>query len=226
LLFHLGLDRTVVGITKFCIHPPAWLLSKTVVGGTKNFQLDTIDRLRPDLIIGNKEENYEAGVNALSAKYPVWMSDVVTVEDALAMIHAVAGLVDLPLQGERLANEVRQAFQAIKKYKNSSVLYLIWRKPWMAAGAGTFIDSLLKEMGLINAAGKYSRYPVLSAHEIGELKADYIFLSSEPYPFRQQHLKAVMEISPNSHVLCVDGEFFSWYGSRLRQAPAYFNQLL
>ena len=55
LLYDLDLNKEVVGITKFCIHPKHWLKEKTMVGGTKKLNLQKIESLKPDLIIGNKE---------------------------------------------------------------------------------------------------------------------------------------------------------------------------
>src|SRR6267154_5849608 len=92
LLFDLGLGEQVVGITKFCIHPKDWSTVKTKIGGTKKFQFDTIDALQPDLILGNKEENYEAGIHLLAAKYPVWMSDIASWESAMEMILSLGDL--------------------------------------------------------------------------------------------------------------------------------------
>ena len=89
LLFDLSLAHRVVGITKFCVHPNEWFAIKTKVGGTKKFNFDNIDSLQPDLIIGNKEENYEEGIIELASKYPVWLSDITSWNSALKMISDV-----------------------------------------------------------------------------------------------------------------------------------------
>ena len=89
LLFDLGVGNRVVGITKFCVHPSEWHKSKKRVGGTKNFNMDVIDQLNPDLIIGNKEENEEVGIRRLAEKYPVWMSDITDWQTAMDMITGV-----------------------------------------------------------------------------------------------------------------------------------------
>jgi len=68
LLHGLGIDERVVGITKFCVHPASWLQTKTIVGGTKKIDADTIDQLKPDLIIANKEENNKDQVELLAKK--------------------------------------------------------------------------------------------------------------------------------------------------------------
>lgn len=224
LLADLGLADSVVGITKFCIHPASWRHTKTIVGGTKNFRFDVIDSLSPDLIIGNKEENYEAGINALRERYPVWMSDIVSLADALTMIRAVGMLTAREARGSQLAGRVEAAFGSLQRFKGQRVLYLIWRNPWMAAGKDTFIDTMLGLLGLQNAVTE-SRYPVLTPEALQALAPDYVFLSSEPYPFRIQHADELRAMLPLAGIQLVDGEMFSWYGSRLLQAPAYFNTL-
>src|SRR5690606_36101517 len=83
LLVDLGLEEKIVGVTKFCIHPKDLRKRKSIVGGTKNYRMEVIESLKPDLIIGNKEENDQSGIEDLMRKYPVWMSDIYTVEDNL-----------------------------------------------------------------------------------------------------------------------------------------------
>lgn len=225
LLADLGLDQKVVGITKYCVHPSEWSRTKVIVGGTKRFHFDTIDELNPDLIIGNKEENYVDGITHLRTKYPVWMSDIVSLQDAYSMIAAVGEITGTSERAIQLSDQIAERIQSINKLPAKSVLYLIWRDPWMAAASGTFINSMLSTTNLKNSADKFSRYPILSADQIASIKPQIIFLSSEPYPFREKHINELKDISPTSQVVLVDGEMFSWYGSRLLKAAEYINGL-
>jgi ABC-type Fe3+-hydroxamate transport system substrate-binding protein len=225
LLADLGLNDEVIGITKFCVHPEAWLKNKTIIGGTKNFWFEVIDEIKPNLIIGNKEENYKEGILKLKQKYPVWMTDIVSMEDTYKMITDVGNVTDTSPIAKEIVNQIQLSFTTIKKLGSASVLYLIWRNPWMAAGNKTFINTLLLEMGLKNCLEPKTRYPELSTADIKTLSPDLIFLSSEPFPFNEKHLKELQAISPASKIILVDGEMFSWYGSRLMQAPAYFNSI-
>jgi ABC-type Fe3+-hydroxamate transport system substrate-binding protein len=220
LLADLSLNNEVVGITRFCVHPHPWLKSKTVIGGTKQFNFDVIDSLNPDLIIGNKEENYQEGIAILKKKYPVWMSDIVTLEDALVMINSIGKLTARSLESERIVKSICQSFTDLPEYNGQRVLYLIWRKPWMAAGSATFIATLIDRLGFRNAVSD-PRYPALTNHAIANLHPDYVFLSSEPYPFREKHRHELQQLLPNAKILLVDGEMFSWYGSRLIKFPEY-----
>jgi ABC-type Fe3+-hydroxamate transport system substrate-binding protein len=231
LLFDLGLDTEVIGITKYCIHPPHWQYpphwqsEKTIVGGTKNFQIEIIDSLQPDLIIGNREENYKDGILELAKKYPVWMSEIYKLEDALQMIERVGLLVNKAQRAGELVSLIKKEFDSIKIFPSRRVLYLIWRKPWMAAGRETFINSMLDKIGLQNCLPENSRYPELSVDELKSLNPEFVFLSSEPYPFKEKHIEEIRTISPNVKIMLVDGEMFSWYGSSLLKASGYLQSL-
>jgi ABC-type Fe3+-hydroxamate transport system substrate-binding protein len=224
LLADLGLDEIVTGITKFCVHPPHWRHRKTIIGGTKQFDFDTIHRLNPNLIIGNKEENYREGIEKLRSRYPVWMSDITTLEDALSMIRFVGNITDATARAYSLAASIENQFRQIERFRSRRVLYLIWRKPWMAAGTETFIHTILTLLGLENCIVR-PRYPELTVDHLQQLTPDVVLLSSEPYPFREKHADELMQILPESKIVFVDGEMFSWYGSRLLKAPEYFQQL-
>ena len=225
LLADLGLESQIVGVTKFCIHPNGLQQTKTIIGGTKNFLFDVIDDLKPDLIIGNKEENYIEGIEKLKKKYAVWLSDVVTLSDAYSMISSLGKLTNTEEKALLIRNEITERLQSVKRKPACSVLYLIWRKPWMAVASATFINSILTMLNLKNVLENATRYPQLSTEQIAELRPDLIFLSSEPYPFREEHVNELKKISPSSRIILVDGEMFSWYGSRLLKAADYFNRL-
>jgi ABC-type Fe3+-hydroxamate transport system substrate-binding protein len=225
LLSDLGLGSEVAGITKFCIHPEHWRKSKTIVGGTKNFHFDIIDRIAPDLILGNKEENYKEGIQQLQARYPVWMSDIVLLEDALQMIASIGELTNKTTAASAIVDRIKKAFQLLTKRPPNRILYLIWRDPWMGAGNDTFIHTMIEKIGWMNCL-EAPRYPELTAEDIRILDPEIVLLSSEPYPFGEKHRVELNEIVPSAKTILVDGEMFSWYGSRLAHAPAYFNALV
>ncbi len=224
LLFDLGLADRVVGITKFCVHPNEWAKSKTKIGGTKNFRFDVIEKLKPDLVIGNKEENYQEGIAELTSKYPVWMSDITDWESALQMIQSVGDLVGAGARASSLVNEIKNKFERVTKFPSLKTLYLIWQNPWMAVGKNTFIDTMLSKIGLVNCI-EQERYPELCLEEIKVVSPEIVLLSSEPFPFQQKHVEELQLSLPTSKIVLVDGEMFSWYGSRLLIASDYFSLL-
>ena len=223
LLVDLGLEDRIVGITKFCIHPSHLRKSKTIVGGTKNYRMEVIDSLQPDLILGNKEENEQKGIEELSQKYPVWMTDIFTLEDALDMIGRVGEITETNEKAQELIQRIENCF-AEKISDKGTCVYLIWNNPIMVAGKNTFIDDMLSRAGLENLVKK-ERYPELVLEEVQELNPDFVLLSSEPFPFKEEHLEEFRKALPHSKILLVDGELFSWYGSRLLKSVAYFKNL-
>ena len=223
-LFDIGLDEEVVGITKFCIYPTHWLKSKTIVGGTKNIDIEKVKALKPDLIIGNKEENTKEDIEALREIAPVWMSDIFNLEDALEMMRSIGEIVGKLDETKQLVYDIKRQFDSSKpENSNLSVLYLIWRKPFIGVGKDTFIDDMLKRCGFINILANESRYPMLDS--MVDLNPDLVFLSSEPYPFKEKHIQELKEIFPKAEIRLVDGEMFSWYGSRLKESVEYFYEL-
>ncbi len=227
LLFDLGLDEEVVGITRFCIHPKEKVKSKATIGGTKNFDFKKIKSLQPDLIIGNKEENYEEGIIELKKHFPVWMSDIFTLEDSCKMMNEVARITYREKQGQEIIDEIKSSFSKLSTVncQPSTVAYFIWRKPYMVAAKNTFIDFMLHVVGVKNVFKDLERYPEINPAQLAERKPDFIFLSSEPYSFSEKHFDEFKEFYPKAKVVLVDGEMFSWFGSRLKYAAKYFEEL-
>jgi ABC-type Fe3+-hydroxamate transport system substrate-binding protein len=225
LLFDLGLDSQIAGVTKFCIHPGNLTSQKVKVGGTKNINHEKIKSIAPDLIIANKEENTPEDIYELANHYPVWVSDVNDLHSAVNMIRSVGQICNRKVQSDQLADAILQAFGSIKKQSGLTALYVIWDNPVMAAGGDTFINDMLERCGVINMLKHKERYPVLDEEEIKTAKPDIIMLSSEPYPFRDKHVD-LWQKKYQCKVVNVDGTYFSWYGSRMKYAPAYFNALI
>lgn len=223
LLIDLGLEERIVGVTKFCIHPQHLKKQKTIVGGTKNYRFDVIDSLQPDLIIGNKEENDRDGIEKLATKYPVWMSDIFSLEDNYEMIRQIGKICQEDQKAREIIQRIKSSFEQPIPKKGTCV-YLIWNEPIMVAGQDTFINVMLEKAGFENLIDG-SRYPVLEKEDLQRLNPDFLLLSSEPFPFKEKHLDFYRTLLPNSQIKLVDGELFSWYGSRLIHSAAYFQRL-
>ena len=225
LLFDLGLDARVVGITKFCVHPKEWFRSKTRIGGTKSVKLDAVAALQPDLILANKEENVQEQVEALRKIAPVWTSDISTLSETLSMIQSVGALTSTEDAAASIHHRITKAFQTLSGSNSRKAAYLIWRDPFMTAGGDTFISDMLQYCGCTNVFADQQRYPAVTLDDIRNSGADTVLLSSEPFPFKEKHIAEISAALPGTKVLLVDGEMFSWYGSRLLHAPAYFQNL-
>jgi ABC-type Fe3+-hydroxamate transport system substrate-binding protein len=239
LLHYLGLHSETIGITKFCIHPKEWYRSKTKVGGTKTLNINLIKKLQPDLIIANKEENVKEQIEELAKDCNVLVTDVNNVEDALQMIVQVGQVTQKEKAALHLVEKIKNGFAKIKQTpKKINTAYLIWNKPYMAVGNGTFINDILCKCGLQNIFADKDRYPQVTVADlhianpqdpVGCQSAGccaLLLLSTEPYPFKQKHITELQQQLPHTKIVLVDGEMFSWYGSRMLLMPQYLQRLV
>ncbi|MEL1241655.1 ABC transporter substrate-binding protein [Flavobacterium flavipallidum] len=230
LLVDLGLESKIVGITKFCIHPKNLRNEKVIVGGTKKVDYDKIKSLAPDIIVCNKEENTLEMVENLRQIGQVWVTDINTLEDNFQMISDFGNLFDCMAEAENWNQKIALAMNDFKKFIQNKavkrVAYFIWKNPYMVAAGANFINEMLLLNRFENAFAKLSRYPEVNIQEINKDKdLDYVFLSSEPYPFKEKDALEISVYTHSANVILVDGEMFSWYGSRILKAFDYFKKL-
>jgi iron complex transport system substrate-binding protein len=230
LLYDLGLEDSIVGITKFCVHPVHFKSIKKIVGGTKQVKIDKIKELQPDIIIANKEENTKEMVDELSRICPVWVTNIITIEDNLQMISDFGQLFNKRTEAQKWLDKLNFAYQDfqlfIKDQPIKKAAYFIWANPYMVAGKETFINELLKLNHFQNIYEEKGRYPEIELKKIRmEGDPDLVFLSSEPFPFKDEHAFEIGRFTHHAKTIFVDGEYFSWHGSRLVKAFEYFKKL-
>ena len=226
LLFSLGLADSIVGITKFCIHPEQECAGKTRVGGTKNVDLQKIRTLKPDLIIANKEENEALQLKELMLEFPIWISNIQSLNDAYVMMEAIGKLTARTTESMLLISTIKEAFKKLDfPFPKKRAAYLIWNDPLMAAANDTFINAMLEVAGFSNVLNDLTRYPKIDLAILKKSKPDYVMLSTEPFPFKERQVYEMQKELPESKVILVDGEMFSWYGPRLLKSASYFQQL-
>ena len=228
LVVDLGLRTKIVGITKFCVHPEDLRQSTVIIGGTKNVRIDKIKSLAPDIIIANKEENTLQIVSQLEKIAPVWVTDIANERDNLITIADFGKIFNRQKEAADLVSRIsleQEKLSRIKtRFSSKKVLYLIWKNPYMAAGSGTYIDAMLRLNGFENYCANEMRYPEIDLDDINKNSSpDLIFLSSEPYPFKENDRRELEVPFPSANVVLVDGEMFSWYGSRALKAISYFH---
>ncbi|MDX6747608.1 helical backbone metal receptor [Polaribacter sp. PL03] len=229
LLVDLGLEENIVGVTKFCVHPENLKKDKVIVGGTKNINLEKIKALKPDFILCNKEENTKEIVENCSVIATTHVSDLFTIEDVIDLIKYYATIFHCKKKATIIIDELRNTIKKFKLYiKDKStlkVVYFIWKKPWMIAANNTFINHLLELNKFENCFKNQNRYPEIILEDLELKQVDAILLSSEPYPFKENDFSDFNNYTENIKVVLVDGEYFSWYGSRLLNAFEYFKEL-
>ena len=230
LLYDLGLEEEIVGITKFCVHPKHLKATKQIVGGTKQVKYDKIKALQPDIIIANKEENTKEIVEELSKICPVWVTNIITIEDNLQMISDFGKLFNKRTEARKWNDKITFAYndfqQFIKDKPFRKVAYFIWANPYMVAGKETFINEMLVLNRFENIYKEKGRYPEIELEKIRqEGDPEIVFLSSEPFPFKDEHAFEIGRCTHHAKTIFVDGELFSWYGSRILKAFPYFKKL-
>jgi ABC-type Fe3+-hydroxamate transport system substrate-binding protein len=230
LLHDLGLEDQIVGITKFCVHPLHYKSTKVSVGGTKQIKIEKIKALKPDIILCNKEENTKDIVEACQEICKVHVSDLYTIQDTLDLITFYGEIFNKQINAKYIIDKIKflqSDFEHFIKDKQTiKVAYFIWRNPWMVAANNTFIDYMLKLNKFVNIYANLERYPEVDITKINqEGNPEVILLSSEPYPFKDEHAFELNKYSQNAKTIFVDGEMFSWYGTRLLKAFNYFKTL-
>ncbi len=230
LLHDLGLEARIYGITKFCVHPYHYKSVKKIVGGTKKVHIDKIAALEPDIIICNKEENTPEMVQELQKIAPVWVTDIATIQDNHDMIARFGELFNSRTEAKKWNDKIDFAHQEFMQFMQAKPerksAYFIWKDPWMAAGGGTFINTMMALNKFTNIYEAKGRYPEVIIPKIRlEGDPELILLSSEPFPFKDEDAFEVGRRTHHAKTVFVDGEMFSWYGSRVYRAFGYFRQL-
>lgn len=225
LLHYFGLEIETIGITKFCLHPDQWYRNKIRVGGTKTIDIQKITKLYPDLIIANKEENVQNQIEELATRFPVWVTDVNNLGEAKQMMVDIGQLTNKQEEARLLVQDIEHCFSSLNHLPPIPACYLIWKDPYMTVGSNTFINAMMERAGFQNVFSEKTRYPELNLDDIRTANPDLVLLSSEPYPFMQKHIEQMQLKLPGIKLMLVDGEMFSWYGSRLLLAPPYFKKI-
>ena len=228
LICDLGLESQLVGVTKFCVHPRHIRKEVAVVGGTKQINLEKIKSLRPDIILCNKEENTLEMIQELVDIAPVHLSDIYGLEDVFELIEMYQEVFQVQTKAQGListiSNEYEKFTNWIGEKPTKQVAYFIWKDPWMVAANQTFIDAMLQLNQFENYFKTMDRYPEVDLNKVYD-EVELVLLSTEPYPFTLEHKNLLGKNFPNAQIVLADGEFFSWYGSRLQYAFEYFKTL-
>jgi ABC-type Fe3+-hydroxamate transport system substrate-binding protein len=241
-LFALGLGDRVVGVTEWCIHPAEGVASVPKVGGTKNPDLAAIRALAPDLVIANQEENRKRDVEQLEdAGLRVWLTYPRTVREGAELLAEMAELgagaearerVVAPVLGAVSAAELLASAPEEGRAQRPRVFCPIWRDPWMAVGAPTYADDLMRLCGGANVFASHSerRYPRVTLAEIEAAQPEVVLLPDEPYAFGPHDVAELGRLpipaAASGRIHLIDGTFVSWYGPRILRAIELLRRLL
>ena len=224
-LHRLGLDKEVVGITRFCKFPEDWKKQKSIIGGTKDVKTERIAGLQPGLIIANKEENTKETVQELEKIAPVYVSDVTDMESNARFIQDLSVILDKEATGKEIIDNIEAQLQSFKELEPVKSIYFIWREPWMSVGGDTFISRMMRYAGFDNLLKNQKRYPVVNIEELQKMQPEMILLCSEPFPFKEKHQAEMQTYFPDARIEIVEGEAFTWFGAYPEIALPYLKEL-
>ena len=231
LLHDMSLEPQIVGVTKYCVHPTHYRITKTLVGGTKKVKYKEISALNPDFILCSKEENTPEMVAKLEKIAPVYVTDVNSFADALDLIKELGLILNRRTEANHVLDRINFRYNefkaSIKQEEIIRVAYFIWADPWMVAGANTFINDMLRICKFENGyANKKERYPVIKPKRMRVVASPKLLMfSSEPHNFTDEEVYGILQSTKKTLTIYVDGEYFSWYGSRLIKAFDHFKQV-
>ena len=217
-------DKEIIGRTKFCIHPENAVQKIEIIGGTKNLNIGKIKSLNSDLIIANKEENVKEQIEELQKDFKVLVTNISNLEDNYYLLKTLGNLLGKQETAQKFNLKIYEILAKFSDLEKKKCAYLIWKNPYMTVGFDTFIHDILDKIGFQNIFKNQKRYPEISVEDLKA--ADYIFLSSEPFPFQQKHIDELQKELPDAKIFLVDGEAFSWYGTRLAKCESYFQNLV
>lgn len=222
-LFALGLDRQMVGVTKFCVEPTQGVAAVEKIGGTKNPDLRAISALAPDLVIANAEENRRQDIERMRARgLRVFVTYPRTVSGALQSILGLGRVTHREPQAAALAREVVRVVSVIEtslgvwNKLRLRVFCPIWKKPWMTFNEDTYAHDVLRLLGFLNIFGDSAdRYPRTTLEEALERRPQVVLLPDEPYEFGEAdmaELKAELPSGLSRRIMLVSGRDLHWYG--------------
>jgi len=229
LLFDLGLGSNLVGRTRFCIHPEEEIVHVPIIGGTKNPDIDKIRVLSPDFVIANKEENRKEDIEQIESFTKVMVTDISTINKALYWIQKIGSTLEVRDRTITLIDRVNNELLNTPAYRPIPTAYFIWREPWMTIGKDTYIHDVMEQFGFRNVYKNTERYPEIAIGDLKSRNPELVLLSSEPFPFREKHIGELHTHLPETDIQLIDGEWFSWYGSRMlpsfKNLKSFRNQL-
>ncbi|GAB3545119.1 helical backbone metal receptor [Noviherbaspirillum agri] len=229
LLCDLGLAASIVGRTGFCVHPADIVKSVPKIGGTKDVNTDKLRRLAPTHLIVNIDENPKPVVDELARFIPhVIVTHPVAPRDNLALYRLLGGIFRAQGKADALCAAFEQEYAALRampKGPPQTMLYCIWKDPWMTVSRDTYIACMMAEIGWQSwSAPSADRYPSFAWSDELARSIDGVLLSTEPYRFTEAHVDA-LERQIGKPVQLVDGEMMSWYGSRAIAGLRYLRRL-
>ncbi|MDM1046415.1 ABC transporter substrate-binding protein [Myroides sp. 1354] len=230
-LFDLGLEDELVGITTACMHPYQLRVTKTSIGEPKKVDIEQIQLMQPDVVVASPTENTMEDIERLQAICPVWLVDVRTMDQNFQLIELLGQLFNKRTEARKWMDKIsfgqKDLMDFVSERPGFKVAYFIGKDPFVVAGEGTFIQELLELNKFENVyADRVELYPEVEIKKI-RIQGDpeLVFLPSMPYAFQEEDAFEIGRFTHHGKTIFVEGEMFSWYGTRVCKAFDYFKQI-
>ena len=201
ILFALGLDDSVVGVTSFCDYPEA-AKDKPKVGGMSNPSLERVVLLKPDLVIMTTDGNPKVFAERLgSFRIPIYVFRARTLSELPRGIRDLGSALGVREKADILAQELESSLKNLSQFslhtaRKEKVLFIIWPEPLIVAGPGTAIDDAITLLGHHNiAAESRSSYPKYSIEETILQSPDIIFIGKGHADIREMSKGLLKKLS-------------------------------
>jgi ABC-type Fe3+-hydroxamate transport system substrate-binding protein len=231
-LFALDLGQHVVARTGFCIHPAPAIRDVPKVGGTKDVNIGKLVETEPTHVIVNIDENRKPDVEKIRRTIPnVIVTHPQMPEDNIALFQLLGHVFMRNQRADALSRELFLALRSAREtgatLSEESVLYLIWKQPWMTVARDTYVSNMLATVGWkTHPIQADKRYPDIADNDAIWSNVDRVLLSSEPYSFDEAHVDALnAQKSLKCPAQLIDGEYPSWYGVRAIEGLRYLARL-
>jgi iron complex transport system substrate-binding protein len=180
IMFAIGADDKLAGVTELCDFPPEAKL-KPQIGDFLNPNLEKIIAREPDLVIGcGTLHPVLARLRDLGG--PVLSFDPTTIDELFGMIEKIGAVVGRQAPARALTTSLREEVQAVRSRvakldENAKVKVFveIWHDPLLTAGRGSFVNDLVETAGATNiAASVGSHYFEISQEHVLDANPDVI----------------------------------------------------
>ena len=233
IVFLLGQEERLVGVTRYCNYPPpAALLPR--VGGIVDPDVERIVAAAPDLVLCTTDGNPRERVRVLEEMgIPCFAAGPQNLDAVFETIEKIGEILGVPERGKKEANALRARAERVSRGKRSPsprVLFVVSTSPVIAAGSGTFLDEIVRIAGGRNAAATFAgRYPRLSVEDLIRAGPDVILVAA---------MSGVEEFSPDvtrwgevpafreGDVFSLDGDLVTRPGPRMVAALERVDEVL
>ena len=184
ILFALGLDKEIVGVSSYCDYPPE-AVKKEKVGSFSQPNIEKILSLKPDYIFctGIEQANIVGQLRKL--KLNVFVAEPQNLDQLFASIREMGLITNRVKEAEKIISKMKQDIKEvflkvglIPQESRPRVFFEVWYDPLMTAGKGSLIDEMVTTAGGINIASDINRpYSIFSAEEVIKRNPDCIIIS-------------------------------------------------